>query len=477
MGCKSQEAGDTHFAMNGVLGWVSAGTGGLLMASSLAAAATPDFRPLEKYAFGNRLGVTTDAVLIQHQGKIIYEKYDRGYQAQTPHLTWSVTKTIAAALIGIAEKEGLLHRDDLLSKYIPGLGPEKSSWRLSHFLQMTSGIAWREGYDLSPIRSSVVHMLYLRGMSDMSAYTLGLPTQFMPGHRFIYSSGDTNVLMDVLKRVLPLAEKNTFPWTRLFQPLGIQSAVFEQDQSGTFVGSSYLYVSPRDLLKLGQLYLQNGNWNGVQVIPAEFVQYQKTLSPGFQNAIGHDSKTPFGAHLWLNQDVPGQQPRPYADAPDDTIAMLGYAGQSVFMIPSLDLVIVRAAQDTLSPMMDKNEFLKRIIQAIYPGYQAPASGVQKSKVKKQGEKVQPKNEGDLSELPRMLFSLAAKEYCSCHFIEGQSASVCKKRAKKLIPLFGLDVDQSTKSVRVGWYKNDFDKSFAQFHSAELGCSLKGPSIP
>lgn len=450
------------------------------MASGLSAwggptaSTNPNWKPLERYVFGNRLGVATDAVVIQHRGQIVYERYDRGYHPQMPHLTWSVTKTLAAALIGIAEKEGFLHRDDLLSKYVSGLEGDQKLWRLNHFLQMTSGIAWKEGYDLSPIRSSVVHMLYLRGMDDMARYTLGLPFDSEPGQRFIYSSGDSNVLMDVLKKALPSNEKNSFPWTRLFQPLGISSATWEQDRSGTFIGSSYLYVTPRDLAKLGQLYLQDGLWNGQSILPADWVQYQKTLSPGFAQASGHDSKTPFGAHLWLNQDLPGRQERPYPDAPADTTAMLGYAGQSVFMIPSLDLVVVRLAQDSLSPRMNKNEFLKRILRALFPAFRADQVRIKKQKLPHR--KVEVKKEGTLLDLPRMLFSLAAKEYCSCRFVEGQDDSRCRKRAKKLLPLWGLKVDDALKEVRVGWY-GDSRKSLARWNSAEIGCQLLGPSIP
>jgi CubicO group peptidase (beta-lactamase class C family) len=152
----------------------------------------------------------------------------------------------------------------------------------------------------------------------------------------------------------------------LFDRIGMSRATWERDQAGTFVGSSYLYATPRDLAKFGYLYLHDGQWAGERILAEGWVDYTRTLAPAWSTMplTEEDKEDNPGAHWWLNKGLPERQvPPPWPDAPADTFAALGHWGQSIFVIPSLDLVIVRTADDR-DGTFKKNTLLKLITDSI-----------------------------------------------------------------------------------------------------------------
>ena len=114
----------------------------------------------------------------------------------------------------------------------------------------------------------------------MAQYTSERPIAYKPGNVFNYSSGETNLLMGILKKAINNKERyNDFPWKELFEPLGMKNITWEQDQSGTFVGSSYLYMPSRELIKFGELFLNQGNWKGKRVLSSSWVRFSYELAP------------------------------------------------------------------------------------------------------------------------------------------------------------------------------------------------------
>lgn len=315
-----------------------------------------------------RSGVRTEAfVLIGSGGNLIYERYARGYGPQTRHYGWSMSKTVLAALVGIAEKEGKLRRDARVSDVAKDFAgrAQLADLRVDHLLRMSSGLDWAENYEYSPLKSTVIAMLYTVGFSDMADYVAGRRQAFAPGTHYRYSSGDTNLLSAVLKAALG-AEYDDYPFNRLFVPLGMTSAVFEQDGSGTYVGSSYVYATARDFARFGYLYLRGGMWNGVRVLPEDWIRYCTQLAPAFFTTTlsAEDKDDRPGASMWLNLDDPQRGlPSPWPDAPRDTFAALGHWGQSIFVIPGRDVVAVRLADDR-GPVFDKNRYLKRLLESL-----------------------------------------------------------------------------------------------------------------
>lgn len=296
----------------------------------------------------DRKGPRTNAFVVIKDGKLVLERYARGYTPETPLLIWSVTKSITNTLIGIAQHQQKLNINDPASKYYKPLDtPEHKDIRITDFLRMSSGIEWNETYETSPIFSSVMAMLYTRGRADMARFVSEQPQKYAPGAHWSYSSGDTNVLSAVLQGAVGDAYA-TFPWKELFDKLGIQNAVLERDAAGTFVGSSYLYITARDLAKWAYLYLNDGVWEGQRILPEGWVNYTLTMAPAYYKTEIDDSlrEDNPGAQFYLNIGDPTRNiDRPWPEAPPDTFAGLGHWGKSVYVIPSLDLIVVRLADD------------------------------------------------------------------------------------------------------------------------------------
>lgn len=330
---------------------------------------------LDKYLFetktGNerdRAGIRTDGVVLIKRGHIVYERYARGYQANTPHLTWSVTKSFANALTGLAVKKKLVELDQPAANYYPPLN-KPGGYRLMtlrHLLNMSSGLDWSEGYEASPLKSSVIAMLYTRGRGDMAAFTASFPLRQQPGRFVYYSSGDSNLIMGILKTRMPAPEYARFPWKELFEPLGMKSVVWERDASGTFVGSSYLYCTARDLARFGFLYLNDGRWNGERLLPKDWVAFSRRPAPAYQTTPLYPDmrKHIYAAQWYSNTALPTRKiKRPWPDAPEDTFAALGHWGQSLFVIPSEDIIAVRFGDDR-DKTFNKNTYLKMVVAAL-----------------------------------------------------------------------------------------------------------------
>jgi len=325
----------------------------------------PAVEALENYAFAlrndaTRDGIRTDALLIVHDGQIIYERYAAPTTAQTPHLTWSISKSLLAAVLGVAYGEGRFKLDDPALKFYPAL-EKHPAITLGHLLNWASGLDWQEDYEYAPLKSSVVAMLYTRGHRDMAAFTAGHDAYAAPGQAFRYSSGDSNLLAAALKTMVGPARYADYPWTALFEPLGIRHAVWESDASGTFVASSYAYLTARDLARVGLLMARGGRWNDRQLLPEDWVAFNLKPFAGYK--AQQDEAVP-GGHWWLNRPVDGAT-SPWPDAPPDTFAALGHWGQALYVMPSQKLVIVRYGDDR-DGSYQHNELLKRVLQAVRP---------------------------------------------------------------------------------------------------------------
>ncbi|WP_448723208.1 serine hydrolase domain-containing protein [Pseudomonas farris] len=305
----------------------------------------PALQALESYAFPPRddathQGIRTDALLVIRDGQLVYERYAGPTTAQTPHLTWSISKSLMAAVLGVAYGEGLFKLQDPAVKFYPPL-EKHPAMTMADLLHWASGLDWQEDYEYAPLKSSVVAMLYTRGHRDMAAFTADHDEYAKPGQAFRYSSGDSNLLSAALKTIVGPARYPDYPWTALFEPLGIRTAVWEADATGTFVASSYAYLTARDLARVGLLMARDGRWRERQLLPKDWVDFSREPFAGYQ--ANQDEAVP-GGHWWLNRAVDGAT-QPWPDAPADTFAALGHWGQAMYVIPSEKLVIVRYGDD------------------------------------------------------------------------------------------------------------------------------------
>jgi len=322
-----------------------------------------DWQAVDAYAFPERApsarsGIRTDALLIIRDGRIVHERYTAPTTAATAHLTWSVSKSVLATLLGVAQGEGRFQLQDAVSRFYPPMRAHPGV-RMADLLHWASGLAWQEDYEYAPLKSSVVAMLYTRGRADMAAYTAARGTSASPGQRFLYSSGDSNLLAAALRGMLDAGQYPDYPWQALFTPLGIDSAVWERDRAGTYVGSSYLYLSTRDLARIGLLMQRDGRWQGRQLLPKAWVAFNRT--PFAQAEVLSGEANP-GGHWWLNQPLTDAQ-RPWPSAPAATFAALGHWGQALYVLPEQKLVIVRYADDR-DGSYQHDELLKRVLAAL-----------------------------------------------------------------------------------------------------------------
>ena len=317
----------------------------------------PALEALEAYAFPPRddsthKGIRTDALLVIRDGQLIYEHYAGPTTADTPHLTWSISKSLMATVLGVAYGEGRFKLQDPAANYYPPL-KKHPDLTLADLLHWASGLDWQEDYEYAPLKSSVVAMLYTRGHGDMAAFTAAHESYAAPGQAFRYSSGDSNLLSAALKTIVGPQRYADYPWTALFEPLGIRHAVWETDATGTFVASSYAYLSARDLARIGLLMARDGRWGDRQLLPRDWVAFNREP---FAHYRAHQDEAVPGGHWWLNRAADGAA-RPWPDAPADTFAALGHWGQAMYVIPSENLVIVRYADDR-DDSYRHNELLK-----------------------------------------------------------------------------------------------------------------------
>ncbi|MEO7445883.1 MAG: serine hydrolase [Ferruginibacter sp.] len=291
----------------------------------------------------------TRAVVIVYDGKIIAEKYASGFDKNTLMLGWSVSKSLTAAMIGILVKENKLSVD-MPAPVAAWIKTKKQKITIKHLLQQTTGIDFVENYTRP---SNVTKMLFSKG--DMAAYTAALPQKYKPGNAFNYSSGNTNILSSIIRHIVGEKKYATFPYQELFYKINAYSFLLEPDASGTYIGSSYSYATARDFARFGLLYYNNGNWNGEQILPDNWVK--ESIQPSVADKRKH-----YGYQFWLNgYDEKNPSKRWYPDVPADMFFADGYGGQDIYIIPSQKLVVVRLGLYAIQ----ENRFLKDIIQAIH----------------------------------------------------------------------------------------------------------------
>jgi CubicO group peptidase (beta-lactamase class C family) len=272
-------------------------------------------------------GKNMRATVVVRDGHIIAEAYGKGFGPGTPLIGWSMTKTVNAAILGRLMMEGKIRLDDaaLLPQW---RNDRRAQIKLSDLLGMESGLAFNEDYGTV---ADVTRMLYLD--PDQTALPASLPMVTDPGKRFNYSSGTAVLISRIwMNRIGDEQTALAYPQQALFGPLGMSSAVLEVDARGTFVGSSYLYATARDWARFGQFLLQDGVWNGQRLLPEGFVGMMRTPTLASNGAYTR-------LQAWLRP--PGSSTGGDADLPADTFWLEGHDGQSMAIVPSAKLVVVR----------------------------------------------------------------------------------------------------------------------------------------
>lgn len=276
----------------------------------------------ESYGEGTR----TSAVVVVHKGQVIAERYGRGITADKPQRTWSVAKSLTATILGAAIQDGLVGLDNtaVIADFNLGGDPRRAI-TLRNLLNMASGLE-------SGTRGSRTDRVYFGGVKVMDMIRARL-LEAEPGTRFKYSNYDTLIAMRYLREAI--GNDGTYyryPYEAVLNRIGATHTILETDWDGDFVSSSQVWMTARDMARLGQLYLQGGKWGGEQILPNDWTEFVATPAPAQPG-----DEFGYGGGFWLFDDVDA--------VPADTYAGLGNRGQSMVIIPSRDLVIVRRGYD------------------------------------------------------------------------------------------------------------------------------------
>jgi CubicO group peptidase (beta-lactamase class C family) len=291
-------------------------------------------------------------IVVARNGKLVFEEYFSGeemdirgqtvlyvqktFDRNTPHFLASASKSVTSLLIGIALDKGTLPGvDRTMFSFFPeyaNLGtPQKNSITISHMLTMSSGIPWDEGYPFDDPRNDLVSMV---GSQDPIGFVLAKQLTASPGVQFLYNSGTTNLLGEIVRRKSGQI-LNNFADQYLFAPLGIASHTWVgcAQKPDVALASSGLYITPREMAKIGQVCLQKGVWNGNRIVSENWVN-ESTLQhiqvPANQNPMPK-LITGYGFQWWLGTFATGNSSVYFA---------AGLGGQYIFVFPSKDMVVV-----------------------------------------------------------------------------------------------------------------------------------------
>jgi CubicO group peptidase (beta-lactamase class C family) len=279
----------------------------------------------------------TRSCLIEQQGKMILEYYREPEIANEHYKINSCTKSVLSALVCIAIDQQIVPQPDTpILEFFPRLSedsdPQKRDITIEHLLTMSAGFNWTEfgGQNSFPTMSKT---------SDWVRFVLSQPLSDVPGTRMEYSSGCSQLLTTILRHASgqTVAE---FAEQQLFQPLGIDSYYWETDPQGTHTGGFGLRLKPLDMLKFGRLYLNEGGWDGRQLIQTETVRYStRPFLPAAK-----PQKAFYGWHWWTSSFR--EDTGLYKTAKSTETAYyyaLGFGGQYIVVIPSYDMVVVVTA--------------------------------------------------------------------------------------------------------------------------------------
>jgi CubicO group peptidase (beta-lactamase class C family) len=310
-------------------------------------------------AFASPAGMTA-SVVVTWRGRLIAERYAKDITARTQLESWSMGKSVTAALMGILIEQGVY------GLWQPAPIPEwqspddaRAKIRIADLLRMSSGLRIRAPYDpdYDPAGPYPDHLYLYTGGVDSFHYAATRPLQWPPNTVGRYRNTDPVLINYLIRRGVERrgGDYASFPQRALFDKIGVRSMVIEPDPYGNLLTQGYDLACARDWARLGNLYLNDGVWQGQRLLPHGFVRFVSSLAPAWLA----DGRPIYGGFFWINGD--GALP-----VPKDTYYMAGAGGQFTMIIPSHDLVVVRLGhfkgQETGT--QDFYEALRMLVDAV-----------------------------------------------------------------------------------------------------------------
>jgi len=289
---------------------------------------------------------------IEAEGKVLYSNHAKGFHANSKHLYWSAAKSITVTLLGMAIYQKKLNLQTPLCEVVDEVrtsNPDLCTITVEDFIFWVSGIQWAEVYEKNATNSDVVEILFGTAHSNMAAYALARKKKHNARLIFNYSSGDSLILSKIIRKVWPEAVRLSSE-NPLARALDLKNFVLSQDSEGTFVGSSFLYSSTEDMRSIGRLYLQQGKWNGQQILSKEFVNLvtnplhfsDKSFS---YSASQLNPQKPHPAGHWWSNALIDDKVRPWPSFDPKSFSAMGHWGQVLLVSPAHKLIMTRTGDD------------------------------------------------------------------------------------------------------------------------------------
>ncbi|MBF33877.1 MAG: serine hydrolase [Henriciella sp.] len=286
---------------------------------------------------GQEMGKTR-AIVIIHEGRLVFEAYAENFGPDTKQVSWSMAKSITSALAGRAVMLGLIEDIDtpMPSPFAADDPRSEITWR--QWLTMTDGLDYLEIGSTGLMDNDVVQMMYGPGRFDVAQHIVDeFELAHDPGAVWNYSTAGFHLIARALQEVTGAEDEAGFARTMdemLFEPIGME-AVPEFDAAGTFLGGSLVWASARDFAKFGYLYLRGGVWQGERLLPEGWVDFSRRDPASTKANV-------YGAGWWLGADPdPVPEGQAATTPPFDAFSAQGHEGQTIWVVPSKDLVIVR----------------------------------------------------------------------------------------------------------------------------------------
>jgi len=296
--------------------------------------AVPLSQPLRDYLIAQK----SVAFMVLKDGEIWHESYYGPYTSRSQTNSFSMAKTVITLLVGAAIDDGYItHFDQPIIDFLPELNDRAKEVTIAQLSAMTSGMDWDENY-YSPF--SLTPKLYYG--SDSEAFVLAQNYDQQPGETFYYSSASTQLLTLVLKRALKGISVSDYLSQRLWQPLGMNAdALWHTDDKGFELGYCCISTNAENWAKIAQLLLNDGTWNGQNIISGDFI-----------NSIKETTLVPYYAHaLWVDQRSPAS-----------FYALMGHLGQYTIIHPEENVVVIRLGETRIKDSDNITRFLPSEIE-------------------------------------------------------------------------------------------------------------------
>ncbi len=300
------------------------------------------------------------SLLIYKDDTLVVEEYFRGYNRESLHVCYSVTKSVTSALIGIAiDKDHISGTNLKILNFFPEYSnlQNPSEWKnnitLNHVLSMSAGFQWDEL--TTPYSDPDNDVRKLINSSDWIKYVLDLPVIYQPGTIFTYNSGCSTLLGGVIDKSTGI-KADQFCKTNIFDPLEILNWRWEVGPNGVIDTFGGLRLRSIDMLKFGRLFLQKGRWNGVPLISESWVNTSTAAK------ININSYSEYAYQWWRYRDASSTA---QVLRINDVYYALGWGGQLIWVVPHLDMVVVSTGGNYNSGNEPLDFFRDYILPAAY----------------------------------------------------------------------------------------------------------------